>query len=208
MSTLEIEETFSTPAPPTDVLAFLLDPEKLVDCLPGAELEAIESERVFHGRVRVKVGAVTIGYRGRIELTEVDEATGTIRAEGEGREKGGAGKVRLELTGRIEAEGDGSRVEVTARVKLAGKIVRFGRGLLEAVAVELFREFALAVSERVGASPAHDALAPGKAPAAPEVPAAPEAPAAPRKRQAPIRALPLLLRSIWSWVRGLFGARS
>ncbi len=55
MSTIEIEEGFSTPAPPADVLAFLLDPEKLVGCLPGAELEAVESERVFQGRVRVKV---------------------------------------------------------------------------------------------------------------------------------------------------------
>ena len=195
MSTIEIEEDFSTPAPPADVLAFLLDPEKLVGCLPGAELEAVESERVFQGRVRVKVGAVTIGYQGRVEITEVDEATGIIRAEGEGREKGGAGRVRLELTGRIEAEGDGSRVSVSARVKLAGKIVRFGRGLIEAVAVELFQEFARAVSERVAPSPALETPAPNEAPAAPE-------------RAAPIGAFPLLLRSIWSWLRGLFRTRS
>ena len=183
MSTLEIEENFSTRAGPPDVFAFLLDPDKLVPCLPGAELEAVENERVFRGRVKVKLGAVAIGYQGQIELTEVDMATGVLRAEGEGRERGGAGRVRLELLGRVEAEETGSRVSVHARVKLAGKIVRLGRGLIEAVAQELFSQFAVAVREGVEADS--------------QVAARVEA-------ERPIRALPLLARSLWNWLRRLF----
>ena len=183
MSTLEIEENFSTRARPPDVLAFLLDPDKLVPCLPGAELEAVEDERVFRGRVKVQLGAVAIGYQGQIELTEVDEARGTLRAEGEGRERGGAGRVRVVLTGRVEPEEGGSRVSVHARVKLAGKIVRLGRGLIEAVAQELFSQFAVAVREGVEADSEGGSVA---------------------EPERPIRAFPLLLRSLWKWLRRFF----
>jgi len=183
LSNLEIEESFDTTASPAEVFAFLLDPEKLVRCLPGAELEAIEDERVFRGRVKVKLGAVAIGYQGRIELTEVDEEAGTLHAEGEGRERGGAGRVRLSLAGRVEPEGSGSRVSVRARVKLAGKIVRLGRGLVEAVAQELFAQFAESVREGVEA----DAEA-GSEP----------------EPDRPLRALPLLLRSLWNWLGRFF----
>ena len=187
MSALEIEESFTTSASPAEVMAFLLDPEKLVGCLPGAELEAVESERSFRGRVRVVVGTVTLSYQGRGELTEVDEGAGSFRAEAEGREKGGAGKVRLHLAGHIGPDGDGSRVAVTARVALAGKIVRFGRGLIEAASKDLFQEFANAVRERVEATPAAGTTLEQSPPA--------------------IRALPLLLRALWGWLRGLFAAR-
>ena len=43
MSTLEIEETFSTPAPPPDVLAFLLDPLQL----PGMLLVLVLAQPAF-----------------------------------------------------------------------------------------------------------------------------------------------------------------
>jgi carbon monoxide dehydrogenase subunit G len=186
VSSVAIEDSFEVGAPPADVFAFLLDPERLVACLPGAELESVEGERVFRGKVRVKVGSVTLGYQGRIELTHVDAAVRRLEAEGEGREQGGAGVVRVGLRVEVDPEGaSASRVRVAAKVALAGRIVRFGRGLVDAVSKELFHEFASAVRERVPAAGG---------------PATPPAPA-------PIRAIPLLWRALKSWVRRLFGAR-
>ena len=190
MSTLAIEERFTVDAEPSAVFAFLLDPQRLVACMPGAELEEVESDRVFLGTVKVKVGAVAIAYKGRIELTFVDEAALRIRAEGEGREKGGAGKVTVSIDGEVAAaDGGGAQVILTANVKLAGKIVRLGRGLIGAVSKQIFAEFAAAVAVRVPLT----ASASSAGPLSPDATATDLAMAAPT---APLRALPLLFQTL------------
>ncbi|MCZ6782578.1 MAG: SRPBCC family protein [Proteobacteria bacterium] len=194
MSSLRIEERFPVAAPPEQVFAFLLDPERIVACMPGAALDEVESERVFLGSVRVKLGAVTLVYKGRLELSEVDDAGHRVRAVGEGREKGGAGKVKLRLDARVDGDGaGGSQVTVEAEVELAGRIVRFGRGMIESVAKQLFGAFAEAVRARLGAAAETGA---GTEPAA--------APSAANNDAAPIRGLPLLLRALWDALVRLF----
>lgn len=188
MSTMTIEEKFEVAAEPDRVFRFLIDPERVVACMPGAELESVESERRFLGNVRVRVGAVEVAYRGAVELVSVDAAGRRVRAVGEGREKAGAGKVRLELELQVAAAPEsGSEVLVRAEAALAGKIVRFGRGMIEAVSRQLFGDFARAVRERLEAGGAE---------------AAASGPAAGAR---PIRAVPLFLRALWQWLRGLFG---
>jgi carbon monoxide dehydrogenase subunit G len=186
VSNLKIEERFQVAAPPERVFAFLSDPQSVVVCMPGAELESVESERRFLGRVTVKVGAVQVAYKGAVELSVVDAAARHLHAVGEGREQGGAGKVSLALELRVSGSGAGSEVVLEAEASLAGRIVRFGRGMIESVSRQLFAQFAAAARERLEAAP--DA-------------AAPAPPAAP----GPIRALPLLWRALLDWLRRLFG---
>ena len=189
MSSLRIEERFLVAAPPERVFAFLLDPERIVACMPGAALDEVESERLFLGNVRVKLGAMTLGYKGRLELTEVDDAAHRVHAVGEGREKGGAGKVKLRLDARVDGDGaGGSQVTVEAEVELAGRIVRFGRGMIESVAKQIFGDFAEAVRARIEPAPE---MGGGEADEFED-------------DAAPIRALPLLLRAIWDALVRLF----
>ncbi len=86
-----IEERFVVRAPPEAVWSYLVDPRRVVGCLPGAELTEVAGDRTFHGNVRVAVGPVSVSYQGRVELAEIDEAARRVRMVGEGREKGGAG---------------------------------------------------------------------------------------------------------------------
>jgi len=55
---IRIEETFELTAPVEAVWRFLLDPQRVVTCLPGAELERVVDESHFEGAVKVKLGAV------------------------------------------------------------------------------------------------------------------------------------------------------
>jgi len=141
MSSLSIEEKFEVAAPAETVFAFLTDPTRVVVCLPGAGLDEIESPTVFHGNVKVKVGAVTVAYKGTINMTEHDAATGKVQMVGEGREKGGAGSAKMTMDSMILEEGGVTTVTVNADVKLAGKIVRFGRGMIQAVSAQVFKDF-------------------------------------------------------------------
>ncbi len=73
MSTLTIQERFSLDATPEEVWSFLIDPSKVVTCLPGAELTGQKDENTYEGAVKVKVGAITMSYKGTAVFEETDK---------------------------------------------------------------------------------------------------------------------------------------
>ncbi len=135
--------------------------------------------------MKVKVGPVVTSYAGRAQLAEIDETRHTVRLTGEGRESGGAGSARLAMTSRVIALPDGAtEIRVEADIDVAGKIVQFGRGMIEGVSKQLFRQFAECVRAEL-ATPLGAA----------QPPALPDA--------KPVRALPLLFNWLWSALRDL-----
>src|SRR5690554_3480087 len=152
---VRIEETFRVDAPVERVWRFLLDPHRVVQCLPGAELIEAQDERTFLGRVRVKVGPISASYKGRAELTEVDEQNHRVRMTGEGQDTKGAGSARMTMTSHITAGDDGSaEVSVESEVQLVGKLAQFGRGMVEEVSKQLFRQFTECARQRLEAETA------------------------------------------------------
>ena len=103
MSQLTIKETFTLDASPERVWAHLLDPEKIVVCLPGAELTGREDDRTYTGAVRVKVGALSLSYKGRVVFEEIDEAERHVKIVGTGRERTGSGTATMTMYSRVES---------------------------------------------------------------------------------------------------------
>jgi carbon monoxide dehydrogenase subunit G len=185
-----IEERFTVKASTDAVWAFLIDPRRVVTCLPGAELTEVVDERTFHGTVKVKVGPVTVGYKGRVQLVEVERSAWRVRMDGEGRESGGAGSARMSMESRLTPQpGGATEVLVVSEVEVVGRLVQLGRGMIEQVSHQIFLQFAEQVRATLEADPA--ALQGGAA--------------APPARQEAMAVLPLLLRALWAWLKGLLG---
>ena len=207
MSTLKIEERFELDAHPDEAWAYLTQPERIVVCLPGAELTEVVDERNYVGGVKVKLGAVAMEYRGTAEFTEVDPEQRVIRMEGKGRERRGGGTVSLTMESRVrELEGDRCEVTVVADIQLAGKIVRFGRGMIQAVTAEIFKEFSACLAAELAAGKTRGEASDGDAAAQPHPTGESDA-ASPPAGSSPeaLSLLPLLLRTLRSWQRRLFG---
>jgi uncharacterized protein len=172
---------------------------------------------------------VTASYAGRARLTEVNEAAHVVRMDAEGRESGGAGSAKLRMTSRVDSHPDGgSEVRVEAEVDVAGKIVQFGRGMIESVSKQLFKEFAGCVRATLeSAAPAAATADPARVARAEATGSAPTEsrragvapadrtrvaePAAATRPTAPVAVLPLILRALWAtvsgWVARIFGRR-
>lgn len=181
----KIQERFEVRAPAAAVWAFLVDPRRVVTCLPGAELTQVVDDRTFDGTVKVKVGPVSVAYRGRVHLDEVDEGGRRVHMTGEGRESGGAGSAKMRMESRLAELPSGvTEVTVRAEVDVVGRLVQLGRGMIEQVSHQLFLQFA----DRVRATLEAEA---GAAPGAP-------APAA-----GPVRAIPLLMKALLAWLASL-----
>lgn len=181
---LTINETFRVDAPPDRVWQFLKNPADVVTCLPGAELTETIDAQTYGGKVKVKVGPITAAYAGKAILTQVDDHARRMQIVGEGKESGGSGSARLTMTGVVTPLADGgSEVSVDAVVDVAGRVMQFGRGLIESVNKQLFRQFAQAVQTKLATpAPSPDvggAAGAGRVAAAPPESVAPVVPSAP-----------------------------
>ena len=163
-----------------------MDPQKVVTCMPGAKLEEVVDDQTFVGSVKVKVGAITTSYKGRVRLTVVDEQAYRVQMSGEGRETGG-GTAKGTLSTCLRSLPDG-RTEVATEmsVDLTGRIMQVGRGMIQGVSRQLFQQFVASTKERLE----------GQGEAAGEAATATEAP--------PIRILPLILQSLCSAIMDFF----
>lgn len=190
---IEIRETFQVRAPVDAVWRFVMDPRTIVTCMPGAQLDEIVDERTFLGTVKVKVGAISAAYKGKVLFTRIDEREHSLQMSAEGREAGG-GMARGTISSSMRALPDGAtEVVAEATVDLTGKIMQVGRGMIQGVAGQLFQQFVASVKQRLEATQAATA---GDAGAA--------APPPPPADPAPIKVVPLLLKTLWAALVRMF----
>ncbi|HLG14605.1 MAG TPA: SRPBCC family protein [Blastocatellia bacterium] len=185
---IKVEERFDVQAPVQRVWEYLIDPARVAECLPGAELLESQDERTFLGAVKVKVGPISMSYKGVVKFTEVDEQAHEVRIVGEGRESGGGGSVKVTMLSKVTAlPNDSAEVVVQGEVDLVGKIVQFGRGMIEEVSRQLFRQFATCVKQHLEV-----------------VNNAQLAQETPKAETKPVSAAPLALRALWAVVARFF----
>lgn len=183
---IEIRETFQVQAPIDAVWRFVMDPDRVVPCIPGAELLEAVDDRTFDGRVRVRLGAISASYRGRIRFTEVDEQEHAVRMVAEGRETGG-GTAKGNMFSRLRTLPDGqTEVVAEASVDLTGRVMQVGRGMIQGVSQQLFQQFVASTKERL------------------EEPEGAEGRTIAPIESEPVRLLPLILRVLWAPVVDFF----
>jgi carbon monoxide dehydrogenase subunit G len=184
----------------------LLDVNSVVGCVPGAELSEVVDPTTFKGKVKIKVGPVTVAYAGTARIIDRDEAMRTATLSGEGRETTGPGNARATAKMSVlEADG-GSQVVVNTDFTVAGRVAQFGRGLMEDVSKSLVAQMADCIKAKLeaGEAPPAEAAA-GQESAGP----APGSPAPPALAQAakPVSAFALLWSVLVARLRRLFGGQ-
>lgn len=145
---MRLEHQFEVPASVDEVWRALLDPERVAPCMPGATLTGVEGDS-FTGKVRVKLGAMSLQYAGSGEFIETDPAAHSLVIKASGKDARGAGTAAT-LSAVTLTEHDGlTRGTVVSDVKVTGRPAQFGRGLISEVAGRLLTQFADNLSERL-----------------------------------------------------------
>ncbi|TMB45493.1 MAG: hypothetical protein E6J53_06200 [Chloroflexi bacterium] len=185
---MQLENSFGVKAPPDTVFAFLLDPYNLVGCVPGAELTEQVDAVTFKGRLRVKVGPISVGYSGTGRLVGRNDAERTAVLEGEADETTGTGSGHgtATITVAPASHGGGSLVRVVTEFTLTGRVAQLGSGVIEEVARRMVRE----VSARMQSNLETMHLAVHGMPAAP-----------------PVNAASVVLSVLWERLRSLLSAQ-
>lgn len=138
---IKISKTFSVAAPIEEVWRFLIDPEKVAGCLPGASITERIDEVTYAGAMAVKVGPVSASYKGKIKFENLDEETYTVEITGSGQDVRGKGGADMRMVNKLVATETGTDATVTSTVNVTGILAQFGRGMIEAVSDEMFDKF-------------------------------------------------------------------
>jgi carbon monoxide dehydrogenase subunit G len=138
---MDLEHDFTVPVSVDQAWRVLLDVERIAPCMPGATLDSVDGDE-FTGRLKVRLGAMTITYRGKARITSRDEESRTVTIEGSGKEARGSGTAGATIRARLHAEGDVTRVSVRTTLNVTGRPAQFGRNILSEVGAKLIDRFA------------------------------------------------------------------
>lgn len=146
---MELTNEFEVTVPPDEAWKVLTDLERIAPCLPGAQLQEVEGD-TYRGSVKVKVGPITVTYKGTARFEELDEPGRKAVLLAEGRESRGQGNASATVTASLtDAGGDRTHVSVVTDLTVTGKVAQFGRGVLSDVSAKLLTQFAANLEETV-----------------------------------------------------------
>ncbi|MFF3929011.1 SRPBCC family protein [Streptomyces hirsutus] len=149
---MELHHEFTVPVPVDDAWPALLDIERVAPCLPGATVEEYDGKTVT-GSVKVKVGPVTVTYRGTAVFEERDETAHRMVLVASGRETRGQGTARATVTATLSEQDGGTAVSVRTDLTVTGRPAQFGRGVLAEVGERIIGRFAACLSEQLTQPP-------------------------------------------------------
>jgi carbon monoxide dehydrogenase subunit G len=203
---MQLEHRLSVPAPIDVVWPAILDPERVAPCVPGATLTGVDGES-FTGTVKVKVGPITLLYKGTGTFAETDEQARRAVLKASAKDTRGNGTVSATVTLTLIADGDRTSGVVATDLSITGKPAQFGRGMIADVGGKIIEQFAACLSEKLAV-------------ASPEPPAAQAEPAAAQpveesepldlvhyarssalKRVGPLVGVAMLVLIVGAWVR-------
>ncbi|MEU1346757.1 SRPBCC family protein [Streptomyces sp. NPDC005786] len=142
---MQLDHSFTVPAGLDDAWKLFQDLDRVAPCMPGAVLDTLDGDS-FTGRVKVKVGAVQMSYRGEGTVTR-DEAARSMLLDLSGSETRGAGTASATVTATLSAVPAGTVVRVRTDLDITGRPAQFGRGIMTEVGDRIVRQFATRLEE-------------------------------------------------------------
>ena len=143
---MKLEHEFTVAAPIDTVWQALLDPEQVAPCFPGATITSASGDE-FAGTVKVRLGPISLQYRGKGRFTGTDEAAHRTVIEASGTASGGQGTAAAKVHASLAENGEGTTVSVITDLTVTGRPAQFGRGLMEDVGKKIIGQFADCLSK-------------------------------------------------------------
>jgi carbon monoxide dehydrogenase subunit G len=164
---VQLEHQFSVNAPVDVVWQALLDPERVAPCMPGATLTSVDGSS-FAGAVKVKMGPISLQYKGSGSFVDADESARVLKINASGKDARGNGTASADVTVTLSTKDDTTVGDVVTELSVTGKPAQFGRGLIAEVGGKILNTFAENLAAQLEPEPV-------AAPVAEPVPDAPRA---------------------------------
>jgi len=147
---MEFEHKFTIPVPPATAWDVLLDVERVAPCMPGASVDTVDGDDIT-GRVRVKVGPITMTYAGHARFVTRDPESHTVTIEASGKESRGTGTASATVHAALHGDDGTTTVTMSTTLNVTGRPAQMGRGVLADVSGKLVERFAANLAAQLSA---------------------------------------------------------
>lgn len=145
-----LNKSFEVPQGTELVWEHLIDPEKIMDCVPGVSIDEKVADNHYKGKVGMKFGPMGVKYDADIFYNEIDKENRKIVISGNGVDTKGNGNAEMKMSVDVsDLESGGVKMDAAMEVTVNGKIAMFGSRLIDTVSNQLFKQFVSNFSKKL-----------------------------------------------------------
>jgi carbon monoxide dehydrogenase subunit G len=150
---MKFENAFAVDAPIDEVYTTLLDVERVAPCVPGAEVLEKTGDNAYQVAIKVRVGPISMTYRGNVEIVERDEENHRAVMRARARETRGQGTADARVDLSLVQDGETTKGTMVSDVQLAGRAAAMGRGVIQDVSAKIVTTFSENLEQMLGGGP-------------------------------------------------------
>ena len=136
---MNLTDEITIPGKRDIVFSNLINPDILIQCIPGCEELVKTSETDFTAKVVLKIGPVKAKFTGNVTL-DIESAPAHLSLSGAG-DGGLAGFAKGGANVELIEQGDDTLLRYSATAETGGKIAQLGARLIESTAKKLSKTF-------------------------------------------------------------------
>ena len=134
---VELNHRFETGKDPDYNWGAILDLDRIIPCVEGGKVLERESDEKAKAEIKVKMGAMSMTFRGTVEVTARDDEAHTAVLAVRSKDTGGSGYANADVT--FDLNGDGGAINTKATIN--GKAASMGEGVVQTVLDAMIKDF-------------------------------------------------------------------
>jgi carbon monoxide dehydrogenase subunit G len=134
---VELDHSFSTGKPTDYNWEAILDLDRIIPCVEGGSVIELESPALAKAEIKVKMGAMSMTFRGTVEVAERDDAAHRAVLKVKSKDTGGQGYANADVA--FTLNDGGGAIHTSAQIN--GKAASMGEGVVFSVLDALINDF-------------------------------------------------------------------
>jgi len=134
---VELDHSFSTGKPAEYNWEAILDLDRIIPCVEGGKVIERTSPESAKAEIVVRMGAMSLTFRGTVEVAERDEAAHRAVLRIKSKEKSNQGHANADVT--FDLSDGGGTIHTAAQIN--GKAASMGEGVMVTVLDALINDF-------------------------------------------------------------------
>jgi uncharacterized protein len=134
---VELDHSFTTGKPADYNWDAVLDLDRIIPCVEGGKVIERESPEKAKAEIKVKMGAMSMTFKGTVEVAERDDAAHEAVLRVKSRDVGGQGYANADV--RFSLTDGGGTIHTAAQI--SGKAASMGEGVVSSVLDALITDF-------------------------------------------------------------------
>ncbi len=115
----------------------ILDLDRIIPCVEGGKVLELESPEKAKAEIKVKMGAMSMTFKGTVEVAEKDEAARRAVLRVKSKDTGGSGYANADVAFTL-SDGGGT---IHTAATISGKAASMGEGVVSSVLDALINDF-------------------------------------------------------------------